>query len=142
MQKKILAILVSFLLFAFTHSPAGAEQNLLQIYLLYPQKSNAPKREPRRVEKPAVVRGKVCLDVAGINQQQLNKPQAYVEYFLDEALIYSSQKEESRQFILDTCLYADGRHTIVANLWDKDGPSAIGIREILIQNQDKNETPK
>lgn len=127
------------MIFAFTHSSAISQEDSLQIYLAYPQKSNAPKREVRRIEKPAVVQDKVCLGVAGIKPEQLNKSDAYVEYFLDDSLIYSSQKEQSLQFILDTHLYPDGKHTIFANFWDKDGPSAIGIREIIIQNQDKNE---
>jgi len=117
-----------------------AKQDSLEIRLIYPQKSNAPKRELKRIEKPVIVKGRVPLNVAGIKSSgPKKKDNLYIEYFLDNELVYSSQNKGPLQFILDTRLYADGRHTLVVNLWDKDGPSAIGIKEIIIQNQVKDE---
>lgn len=126
-------------------TPALAKEALL-IPLAYPQKSNAPKREAKRIEKPVLLNDKVFVNIAEIKPGQSKNPDLYVEYFLDSELIYSTQgKKESNPkkrplgFTLDTQLYSDGRHILVVNLWDKDGPSAIGIKEIIIQNKVQNE---
>lgn len=121
-------------------------QESVQISLVYPQQFNKPKRQAGKTEKPPALKGKVFIDVIGINPEQAKSPNSYVEYFLDDELIYSTQNRKeslpdagSLGFILNTRLYPDGEHKIVVNLWDKDGPSAIGIRKIIIQNAPLNE---
>lgn len=129
---------------AFVYSNEKFSNRTIQIPLAYPQKSNAPKTKIKRTEKPARLKGKVIIEVADIIPSQLKNLHFYVEYFLDNQLIYSTQKQQGKKakslrFILDTRLYPNGEHTLVVNLWDKDGPSAIGIRKIIIQNELKNE---
>lgn len=115
----------------------ASSQNSVQITISYPQESNTPKRQTKRIDEPVVVKDEVFIDIVGIKLEQLNHPELYAEYFLDNNLIYSTEdkKQSPLGFILDTRLYENGRHTLIVNLWDKDGPSAIGIREIIIQNQ-------
>lgn len=117
-------------------------KDTLQISLVYPQESNAPKRERKEIDKPVVLKGEVLVNIVGVRPKQLKKPSIYVEYFLDNELIYSTENKEGNKskskslgFTLDTQLYSEGEHTLVVNLWNKDGPSAIGMRKIIIQNQ-------
>lgn len=135
-------------IFAIVSADSKDEQSYsdkIYISLVYPQKSNAPKRESKKIEKPLLVKNEVSISVTDIKPEQLKHPELYVEYFLDGDLIFSTQEDKKEDkskkrslgslgFILDTTSYPDGTHTLVANLWDKDGPSAIGIREIIIQN--------
>lgn len=138
---KIAALFLILGIFIFVNGPVLAKE-VIQVVLVYPQKSNAPKRETKKADKPAIVRGEVSIDVAGVTPAQLKNPDIYVEYFLDEKLIYSNEnktkdktKPVSFGFILDSRLYPDGKHNLVVNFWDKGGPSAIGIRKIIIQNR-------
>ena len=126
----------------YVYAKENASQNRITVYLLYPQKSNAPKRAPQRIEKPAVLKGDVPVDIAGIEAKQLKSQGVYVEYFLDNDLVYSTEGKDGKKakirrshgFVLDTTRYPDGAHTLVVNLWDKNGPSAIGMRKITIKN--------
>lgn len=132
-------ILAIFITTSFAYAKPRSAQNTIYINLVYPQKSNTLKREPLKIEKPPILKGEVFINILGISTEQLNNPNLYVEYFLNNDLVYSTQnKKLSRQnpfsFTLDTTKYADGMHTLVVNLWDKDGPAAIGIRKIIIQN--------
>lgn len=127
------------------YSSERPSKNTVQIPLIYPQESNSPKREAKKIEKAPVLNGEVFIDVVGIKPEQLKTLNLYVEYFLDNELIYSTENKQRRtprpkslRFILDTCVYPEGEHTLVVNLWNKDGPSAIGIRKIIIQNQRQN----
>lgn len=143
---KIIALILALSIFIFANGSLLANESI-QIALIYPQKSNAPKREIKKINKPAVVRGEISIGIAGITPAQLKNPDIYVEYFLDGELIYSNENKAKNKtkpvsfgFVLDSRLYPDGEHNLVVNFWDKDGPSAIGIRKIIIQNLVKNET--
>lgn len=138
---KIINILSVLSIFILINSLEAAQNTTVSISLIYPQASNAPKREPKKKEKPVVLKDEVLIDVAGISPQQLKSPDLYVEYFLDDNLIFSTQdkaqdktKKTSLSFTLDTTKYQDGTHKIVVNLWNTSGPSAIGMRDIVIQN--------
>ena len=115
-------------------SPVPITENIILISLIYPQESNAAKRPPARTEVASVLLGKVAVTVSGIAITQANSATMYVEYFLDSRLIYNNQNKKSLSFELDTANYADGEHTLTANLWDINGPSAIGIKKIIIKN--------
>lgn len=72
---------------------------------------------------------------------KIEKDRYSVEYFLDEQLIYQTSgfdeknsTQDSFGFIFDTTRYENGLHKLIVNFWDKSGPSAIGIREIIINN--------
>ncbi len=143
-NKTFKIICLPFLLSAFilVNSLEAAQNTTVSVSLIYPQNTNAPKRQLQKKEKPAVLKGDVLISVAGISTEQLKSPDLYVEYFLDDDLIYSTQdkgqdktKKVSLSFTLDATKYADGDHKLVVNLWDANGPSAIGIREIIIQNE-------
>jgi len=123
----------------FTASPALAMETV-KITVVYPQASNAPKRAVKRTEKAAVLRGKVLVSVSGVGQKELKDPNLFVQYFLDNKLVYSTQEQKGGKgplgFTLDTSLYNDGQHTLTANVWDKEGPSIIGMRKIIIKNNE------
>lgn len=129
---KILALV--FVLSLFVNLAFSQEQ--LLITLLYPQTTNAPKKEVKKKEKPVPVSGKVSIDVTGINPAQLNNTGVFAEYYLDSALVYSSENNKPFGFVLDSALYPNGQHSLTVNLWDKEGTSAIGIREIIIKNNE------
>lgn len=114
-----------------------SEEPLL-ITLLYPQAANAPKKEAKKKEKPALVSGDVPINITGINPAQLNNADVFAEYYLDNTLVYSTENNEAFTFVLDSKLYSNGEHSLTVNLWDKTGTSAIGIREIIIQNLENN----
>lgn len=143
---KMTGMLIMFLsIFICMNSLEAAQNTAVSILVIYPQNTNAPKRTLNKKEKPAVLKGDVIINVTGINSEQLKSPDLYVEYFLDDELIYSTQDEKqdkikktSLGFILDTTKYENGNHRMVVNLWDAKGPSAIGIREITIQNETQN----
>lgn len=145
MKTKIFKISCTFFIlniFIFVNFLEAVQNTTVSIPLIYPQNSNAPKREPKKQEKPVVLKGEALINIIGISSEQLKSPGLYVEYFLDDDLVYSTQdnkqdktKENSLSFILDTTKYVDGNHKLVVNLWDLNGPSAIGIIEIIIQNE-------
>lgn len=143
---KIFGLFVVLGLFLLSYFSDAFAKNLLQISVVYPQKSNFPKREVKKTEKPMVLQGEIAINAVGIKPEQIKHTDVYVEYFLDGQLLYSSENKEAdkttkapAEFILDTTAYPDGEHTLVVNFWDKDGPSAIGIRKIIIQNVKKDE---
>jgi len=125
-------VLSLFVNLAFSQEP-------LLITLLYPQTANAPKKEVKKKEKPVLVKGDISIDITGIRPGQLNNTDVFAEYYLDNTLVYSSENNKPFTFILDSKLYPDGEHTLTVNLWDKEGASAIGIREIIIHNTENNE---
>lgn len=143
---KMTGMLIMFLsIFICMNSLEAAQNTAVSISVIYPQNTNVPKRTLNKKEKPADLKGDVIINVTGINSEQLKSPDLYVEYFLDDELIYSTQDEKqdkikktSLGFILDTTKYENGNHRLVVNLWDAKGPSAIGIREIIIQNETQN----
>ncbi len=136
-------LLFLILSFIFAYSVAAANEDSLAVSLVYPQPSNAAKRQAKKSEPPIVIKGKILINIVGINPEQLKHPDLYAEYFLDNNLIYSSKNTQSKHnlltFTFDTGSYPDGKHALIVNLWDTGGPSAIGMRDIIIQNAAKNE---
>ncbi len=99
---------------------------------------------PRPRIEPENVSGLVSIDISPI-PSKIEKDRYLVEYFLDEQLIYQTtgfneQKpaQVSFTYTLDTTRYENGPHKLIINFWDKSGPSAIGIREININNNSAN----
>ncbi len=93
-MKSILAILILGAVFLFCRPAFCAD--VVSIALIYPQASNAPKREAQKKEPPLVVKDKIPIDVTGISREQLNHPELYVEYFLDDKLIYTSEERKGK----------------------------------------------
>lgn len=127
--------------FTLAYSAIAWAGGSLEVNLVYPQQSNAVKREAKKIDKPAVLEGQVAVNVAGLDPEQLKHAGAYAEYFMDDRLIYSSvtkKPDASGRILLGCTLYTaeypDGEHTLLVNFWDKEGPSAIGARKIIIQN--------
>jgi len=112
---------------------------VVSIPLSYPQKSNAPKQQVQKTGKTPVISGKVQICVSGISAAQAKSDTPYVEYFLDDQPVYDSRNKKLLCFVLDTAAYPDGEHALTANLWDKNGPSAIGIKKIIVLNQIQHE---
>lgn len=136
----VLSLTVVFVMSAMSipvNYAAADSAKTLRIHLMYPQNTNTPKRQAVKIEKPAVLKGEVGINIDGAAAEQLNDPASYVEYYLDNELIYTG-KMGAVEFVLDTGRYTNGEHTIVANLWDSRQPSAIGIRKIIIKNEPGN----
>lgn len=135
-MRKIFLVLI---LMVFVVSSAFADS--VSIDLIYPQKFNAPKRQAKKIEEPAVLSKETLVKASGLKPEQVRKKGVYIEYFLDDQLIFSTRDSKqigSYGFILNTPAYPDGKHTLIANIWDETGPSAIGIRQIIIANKDAN----
>lgn len=114
----------------------------LTIELTFPRKNTAPLSAPVPIPVPLEVSGNLFLDIAPY-PEAAEKDRYTVEYFLDDVKIYettglSRDTPDTLNFtyILTTRAYENGSHTLVVNFWDSKGQSAIGIREIIIKNED------
>ena len=140
MKKKSIWVLVFISLFSLSVLAEDVPQNQLTIKLLFPKKSTSLMTAPRPELKPQEVCGLVVIDITPV-PSKIEEDRYLVEYFLDEQLIYQTTgfNEEnptqvSFSYTLDTTKYENGLHKLIVNFWDKSGPSAIGIREVIIDN--------
>ena len=105
----------------------------ITIPLSYPQKTNAPVKVPVKLKPTVLVKGKIIISVENYDTQQAS-PDAYIEYFLNGALVYSNEGGKPLEFRLDTRAYPNGQYELIVNLWDPHGPSAIGKSKIELKN--------
>lgn len=140
MKKNIFLNLVLLSLFSFSALAQEPSANRLTIELIFPKQSSAPMTAPKPKLEPQKVSSRVVLDITPA-PSKIEKDRYSVEYFLDEQLIYQTSgfdeknyTQDSFSFIFDTTGYENGLHKLIVNFWDKSGPSAIGIREIIINN--------
>ena len=113
----------------------------LNVSLIHPQKSNAPKKALSVSNEPVIVSGKVPVvipvtpDPKGVEEERY-----LVEYFIDNVLVYSTngivenKDKPGFDWILDTRMYRNGKHKMIVNYWDSDAPSAIGIKYFIVEN--------
>lgn len=127
-------VLMSLILLGFVTFPALAQEesaHRLTVELLFPKKGGQVMNAPKPTERPKEASGLILIDLKPA-PSKIEKERYSVEYFLDEELLYKS--ESSFTHFLDTTKYANGPHKVIVNFWDNAGPSAIGIREIIINN--------
>lgn len=144
-MKKIILILFTVTSFISMSVYVGAEEGIagkIKIPLSFPQKYNTRMKSTPVLKKPVKISGKMLL---GISMQPMvddvESDKYLVEYFLDDELIFSTNGENSGQpdsptfdFVLDSAKYKNGSHKLVVNFWNKDGPSAIGMQKVIIEN--------
>jgi len=136
MRKIILLVLLFFTVF-FGKDAFASD---LSIELVWPRKSTAPALTPKPVKDPAKLSGQVTLDISPY-PQTVAADRYQVEYFIDDQPVYSTTGISPEQpdalsfkYDLDTRAFENGRHKLIVNFWDSQGQSAIGIREIDIDN--------
>jgi len=121
----------------------SAVTNRVEVKLIAPQRFNAPKRKQRQPVKPVVVAGTVRVEIGKApTAQEITDKRYVVEYFLDDAVVHKTQGsidagtgKPTFACTIDTTAYQDGKHKLVVNFWDKDGPSAIGVQYVIIKNK-------
>ena len=146
MKENTFLVLLFIILFSFSALVEGEPKDEMTIELLFPKKSTAVMTAPKPKLEPREVCDFVLINISPI-PSEIEKDRYLVEYFLNEQLIYQTTgfNEEdptkvSFSYTLDTTIYEDGIHKLIVNFWDESGPSAIGIREIIINNSgDTNE---
>lgn len=154
MDKKILSALIFSLIAVFVvninasfglDEPAGK----IKIELISPNTPQAKLPKVRVDTKPIVVSGVVPVEINKTTSMDDILSQRYlVEYFMDGDLVYktygavtggygismSAYGSSEFSWLLDTTKYRNGKHKLVVNFWDAEGPSAIGIAYIIIEN--------
>lgn len=113
----------------------------ITVKLNFPKKSTAKMTAPKSLEKPQVICGNLIIDINPY-PGAIEEDRYLVQYFLGDQLFYQTTgyNEEnpdtlSFRYILDTNKFENGSYKLTVNFWDKNGPSAIGIREIVIKNE-------
>jgi hypothetical protein len=141
MFKRIL--LISLCLTLFFSNLSVFATDTLTIQLLFPKKSYAKATPPKALLEPKEVSGNLIIDISPY-PDKIEEGRYLVEYFLDDQLLYQTTgfNEDnpdilSFSYILDTTRFEDGPHKIIINFWDEAGPSAIGIRQIIINNENE-----
>jgi hypothetical protein len=134
-MKKML-VAVSFLVSLFCHSAQSVE---IKIDLVFPKTETAKVTAPKQRTAPQQISGTVSFDIVPC-PVVAEKGRYLVEYFLDDIKMYETDgytmdsSTSSFHYLLDTTTIANGRHQLVVNYWDANGPSAIAIKNICIQN--------
>lgn len=120
---------------------AEEEVESLEIDLIHPQKSNAPQRALNVSTEPVLVSVRVPVTISKKpDPQETGEDRYLVEYFIDDILVYKTNGiiegmgASSFNWVLDTTRYKNGKHKLVVNYWDSKGPSAIGIKDFIIEN--------
>lgn len=135
MTKKIIFIL--FIVLSFSASVMAEEKlpkNAVNIKLIFPGAGNTAMRAPAPILEPQEITGQVSVDFIP-HPSNVEEGRYLVEYFLGDRLIYKTDTSGTFSYILDTTKYENGRYKLIINFWDSSGPSAIGIREVMINNQ-------
>ena len=133
------SILIALLAMAITLSPAhifAKEEKVesLVIDLVSPQKGNAPQRVLKVSSKPVLVSGTIPVIIPkDPAPEDVEEDRYVVEYFIDGALVYKTGGPDFN-WTLDTTQYKNGKHKIIVNYWDNEGPSLIGIKYFIIEN--------
>ncbi|MDD4909482.1 MAG: hypothetical protein PHR44_02190 [Candidatus Omnitrophica bacterium] len=140
MKKTSMYILFFIAAFSFNLLAKEAYQNQLILELNFPKESTAKMEAPRPKAEALSISGEILVNISPV-PEKIEQDRYLVEYFLDEQLIYRTTGFDRRTFacILDTAQYENGTHKLIINFWDKSGPSAIGIRELIINNEETNE---
>lgn len=138
----ILAILVMRSGMPVSHAQDASATNRVSVQLMEPQQPNAPKRKDPGAVKSITISGPVTIEIGRVpTASEVVKKRYLVEYFLDEVLIYQTNGsvdpatgKPTLGCQWNTTAYPPGKHKLVVNFWDDDGPSAIGIQHVIIKN--------
>lgn len=151
-MKKRLRILLLILGFILLNSYVCAQvqeeaRGKINISLKFPQRYNAPMKAKPIIKKPVEISGGIFIGISKRpTKNEVNSERYLVEYFMDDTLIFSTKGEiadnselPNYDFLLDSAQFKNGPHRLIVNFWDKDGPSAIGMRDIVINNAPQGE---
>lgn len=142
LRKISIIILVCFLNIWISLPSFAKEDTKINIPLVYPHKFNSPMQRKDNIAKTPKISGTIVIGIQKIPTIEEAKNERYlVEYFIDGKLVYqangnSPKDQPTFDFEFDTTKYKNGTHKITVNFWDKKGPSAIGTKEIIINNQE------
>ncbi|MDD4910185.1 MAG: hypothetical protein PHR44_05850 [Candidatus Omnitrophica bacterium] len=145
MMKKFFWLMVFITLFYFSALAKEAPDKQLLLELIFPKESTSKMTAPAPKLEPLEVYGKIFVNISLV-PDKIERDRYLVEYFLDEQLIHQTtgiEEGSDARFsfgcVLDTAQYENGTHKIIVNFWDKSGPSAIGIKEVVINNKEADE---
>jgi len=141
MIKKITVILLFIAsLSSFVSAEEVTRNDKLLISLIYPRAGGQAMKAPRAIPKPVKVSGQIFMDISP-SPLNIKKDRYLVEYFLDDKLIYNTTGFDNAVdsdigfgYLLDTTKYENGKHKLMVNYWDRDGSSAIGSKDVFIDN--------
>ena len=140
LKRIILVALFIVSISSFVIAEEEMRQDRLLISLISPGASDQPMKAPRSIPKPIEISGQIFLDISPA-PSSIRKDRYLVEYFLNDNLIYKTTGFDDAAgsvgfgYIFDTTKYENGRYKLMVNFWDGKGPSAIGAREIFIDNR-------
>ncbi len=141
MFKRTVIILSAILLFPCIRLSANTAS--ITIQLLFPKQTAVKAPALRPLEAPTEISGKIILDIAPY-PEEIIKGRYIVEYFLDDQQLFSTSgyyentpDKLSFSYILDTSKFKNGSYKLIVNFWDEKSQSAIGIKEIRINNKDE-----
>lgn len=146
-MKKILYSLIILLICSALVCAEQEKTSQIKIPLLYPQKSTAERKTSGVCNKTITVNGLILVKLENVPRLPDADTERYlVEYYTDNKLFYKTNGiNENNPGILnfniqlDTNSIENGEYNLVINFWDKKGPSAIGIKKIIIKNKDEND---
>ena len=114
----------------------------ITVTLNFPQKNTKKLGMVKAIQKAEKVSGTIVFDISPYPIVAEGNTTCLVKYFLNEALLYSTDgknadKPESVSFAyaLDTTKYPNGEYKIFINYFDSSGKEAIGIKKIVIMNK-------
>ncbi|MCX6875119.1 MAG: hypothetical protein NTW21_15115 [Verrucomicrobia bacterium] len=119
----------------------NTKTTVVRVELVHPQAGGAPMRKTPPVP-PVTVSGTIRIEIPKQAEPQGVATGRYeVEFFVDDKLVHTTRGDKPVQagmgsfdWLMDTTAYADGKHKLVVNYWDKNAPSAIGIINLVIRN--------
>jgi len=141
LKRIILIALLIVLASIFAEASDNTRQSSLVISLNFPENSGIAMKAPKAIPKPEEISKCVFLDISPA-PSNIKKDRYLAEYFLGDNLIYKttgfdsiSGKVTGFGFMFDTAKFENGRYKLIVNFWDENGPSAIGSREVIINNE-------
>ena len=140
LKRIILIVLFIASISSFVAAEEAMCQDKLLINLSFPGASGQAMKAPRSIPKPIEISGQISLDISPVHSN-IRKGRYLVEYFLNDKLIYKTTGFDDAAgsigfgYVFDTTKYENGRYKLMVNFWDGKGPSAIGAREVFINNK-------
>jgi hypothetical protein len=103
--------------------------------LSFPHRYNTAMENGPVISKPLKVSGVITVGAGVVDSAQGPDTGRYlVEYFIDDLAI-GKAGNVNKYIRLDTSSYENGPHKLIVNFWDRDGRSAIGVCDIIIDNR-------
>jgi hypothetical protein len=125
----------------------AAPRQTIVVQLVSSGEANAPRRENPPSSKPIAVNGMVQVQVERHpTTRDLETERYSVEFYVDDQLQFQTKGEKEPTtgqpcfvWTMDSAKFPNGEHKLVINLWDKEGPAAIGIKRLVISNGGKTQ---